>query len=372
MDSSLLLSSPIFRGSFRAIYLLTLSLEDILARISIRSTYVDCQILRIVTPSRNLANANVNFRMRRNLGNRAEEVSYTRIYLCRVFSDRNPQENSKLFYILQKRNTSGGSTHADIWNRNPDFRDNGTITVGSFVRIVNPAPIERFMQTIPLVCTDMRAVALRKPSLYNAIPINNNLDGNQAKAFVYNHSELQINRFSVLTSNCTGLHCDKQDVASETRSTCGCYGGSPFRSNLAFIFGISFRTQDGQTRVMPNFSSLTFQKLFLTAPIPPEVTAASLQGTDIGLELEDSIVRQVRFGNANDAWTKVGWAKRGLTTDQALVGGTINDENRISAQDINVHVVEIIPTNRDLLSPTTAIGRQFRNMRFDVNRLVFT
>lgn len=370
VDQFLMLNSPIFRGRFREVGLPTLTLEDVLARTSISRTYIDAQILRIITPRRNQF-ANIMYRLKKAQGNRAEDVSYSRIYLMRVFSDINSRQNSKLFYVLQSR-----TSNVEIWNRNPELRDNGTIAVGSFVRIPNPGPVERFMQGIPMVNTEMRAIALRPPPVYNAIPINTNLDGNAAQAFCYNNVHLNVNRLSIVGTNCTGLHCDKQDVVSESRTTCGCFGCSPFRSNIALIFGISFRTEEGDYRVMPEFSSLAFQKLFFTSNIPPEVAPSSLQGTDIGLDIEDSIISQVDFVNDHDAFTIVGWCKRGIINDQALVSsgdpktpGNGNGEGRVVADDVTTHVVQILPTNRNILEPGSSLSNAYRTLRYNVQLL---
>jgi len=363
-----MLQTPVFGGRFREISLTDLCRENVLVTTNLRRRFLDAQILRCITPKSTNRTANVLYRHKK-LGNRLEDVSYARIYLMRVYSENNPLQNSKLFYVLQ--GTGVGGSNAHLWNRNPEHRDNGTITIGSFVRLANPAPVEKFMQNIPMVYCDITAIALRQHPSLGTIPINKNLDGNAAMAFTYNSRAITINRMSVIATRCAGLHCDKQNLASENRAVCGCFCNSAFRSNLAFVFGLSFRSDEGDYRIMNNFTSLSFQKMFFNAPIPPEVTAASLQGTDIGLDIEDSIINQNDLVNNNGGYSIVGWCKRGVINDQSLVGaggttGKDNDDGRVNAEDVTIHIVQILPTNRDFFNPTSQLGNQFRNMRFNV------
>lgn len=365
VDKSLNISSPVFRGRYTEIGLNLLSQSDVLATKDIRRRYIDTQILRIITPRQNRF-AQVMYRMRRGQGNRNENQTYNRIYLCRVFSDVDTRENSRLFYILQ----SGNENH-DIWNRNPEHRDNGTIRVGSFIRVVNPEPINRFMQGIPMITTDTRVYALDIHPSMNSIPINNNIDGNQALAFCYNARIIRINHLSILHTGCTGLHCDKQDVAVNPRnSPCGCFGNSPFRSNLAYCFSVSFNSDEGEVRVMPNFSSLAFQKLFFSRPLPAELAASSLSGTEVGLDAEDAIIDCVDYVNLWGGWTVVGWYKRGLINDVSLAGAVDGEENRVHAENVSLHIVQLIPTNRHFLDPESIRYDYLKNRQFDVNNFL--
>lgn len=338
---------------------------DVLATKDIRRRYIDAQVLRIITPRQNRF-AQVMYRMRRGQGNRNENQTYNRIYLCRVYSDVDTRENARLFYILQ----SGNENH-DIWNRNPEHRDNGTIRVGSFIRVVNPEPVTRSMQGIPMISTDTRAYALETHPYMNTIPINNNIDGNQALAFCYNSRRVDINQISIRHTACTGLHCDRQDVAVNPRnSPCGCFANSPFRSNLTYCFSVSFMTERGEVRVMPNFSSFAFQKLFFTRGIPAEVTASSLAGTEIGLEAEDSIIDSNDYINLWGGYTIVGWYKRGLINDVSLAGVPEGEENRVHAENVSLHIVQIIPTNREFLHIDSNRYENLTRRQFDVNNFL--
>lgn len=365
IDQSLELESPIFRGRYREVSLSTLSQEDALGSVNLRRCYIDAQILRVITPNQLNRVANVSYRLRRGTGNRFEDIAYSRIYLCRVSSDTSVNDNSRLFYILQNK-----SSNKDIWNRSLEFRDNGTLTIGSLIRIPNPSPIEKFMQNVPLISTIERVACLKLIGYFNQIPINNALDGNAAMAFCYNGRDLRFNRFGVIATICTGLHCDGQRM-TENRLSCGCYGNSPYRSDLVFVFGLAFESSDGQTRIVSDFSSRSFMKLFLNDQIPREVMAQMLQGTNLGMDLEDCIVAIIEFINEHDGFTVIGWIKRGLINDQSLVGNPADqEENRVHAEHVSMHVTQIIPTNRDLLDRTTNLGRELHALKFNVRRLV--
>lgn len=370
-DLNLNMTSPIFSGVYDEVTLPTLTTEDVLARVCLRRKYMDGQILRIILPLPAQSNAQIMHRMRRQQGNRFMEVTYHRIYLCRVFSDRFERHNSKLFYLLQNK-----TINTRLWELNPEFRDNGTIAVGTFIRIANPDPVEKFMQGIPMVTTNLAAYPLKDPRVYDSIPINRNLPANAAMCAVFNGCRVNINSFAVVSWMCAGLHCQRHDILTENRVKCGCFSSSPFRSNLVFLFGLAFQLGNGDWRTMTNFSDLSFQKSFFNAPIPSEVTAGSLQGTTLGIAVEDAIYRKNQFVNSNGGYTGVVWVKRGVINDASLIGANgggannNNEDTRIVANDVNIHVVKLMPTDTRLLDCGTPIGAQYRALNFNVLDLI--
>ena len=60
----------------------------------------------------------------------SSSANYSRLFLCKVFSQ---EENSRLFYIMESRNNNN-----QLWNRNRQLQDDGTVTIGCIFRILAP------------------------------------------------------------------------------------------------------------------------------------------------------------------------------------------------------------------------------------------
>ena len=93
------------------------------------------------------------------------------------------------------------------------------------------------------------------------------------------------------------------------------------------------------------------------------------------MHLYNAIENCVNLINENGAFTIIGWYKRGSINDKGLTNSgnkntnsnTYNNESevKVDAGDINTHIVNIIPTNREFIDNTTALGSQLHNMKFD-------
>ena len=120
--------------------------ENIDREKNLRKTHLLVQILRIITPQAgNMGNAMTRYQRSQN----QQQITFARILLCR--------NESKLCYIMM---TTDGNRR--IFHRDLTLRDNGTITIGSYLQILAPEPVERNMQGIPLVKTFAMAVAMGK------------------------------------------------------------------------------------------------------------------------------------------------------------------------------------------------------------------
>ena len=131
---------------------------DSVYEMNLNRNYLDVQLVRIITPNRDQKAHIYSIRRKQN-NNSSSEVNFTRIFQCRIFSEKNKSDHSRLIYLMEARNSNNV-----LLNRNLEYHDDGTITIGTFLRILAPQPIKNHMNgDIPLVKTPNPLVVLRRP-----------------------------------------------------------------------------------------------------------------------------------------------------------------------------------------------------------------
>ena len=250
------------------------------------------------------------------------------------------------------------------------LRDNGTITCGTYLRVLAPYPIERMMEGIPLIKTSYPAIVMERPEHIPAVTINSYIQGNASSVAVLRGAMLRVTRTTPIQTTCTGKHCDKQrpmDWTNTTNRGCGCWGTTSLgTSNIALMHNIILTDVSGKVIRMNNFSSQRFNTYFMDRPIPPNVTVTSFEHTDAGDNLEDAIEQCVHFINVNGGFQVTLWYTRGEINDQALVGMNAPDVAQVDAGKINYHVVTLEPDNGHLKNPNTLLALQLHNLKFKV------
>ena len=64
------------------------------------------------------------------------------------------------------------SCNALLWRKNPILRDNGVVTIGACIAMLNPLPIEHQLSgDVPMMQTDFGCIALKKPSVLGEIRV---------------------------------------------------------------------------------------------------------------------------------------------------------------------------------------------------------
>ena len=100
--------------------------------------YIDLQLLRVIAPSQQQGTHTAYvYHSRGGRNKQNSEVKYSRLFLFKCFSE---QENGKLCYMMETK-----MANQNLWNHNVELRDNGSITVGSIVRVVAPLPVKTLM-----------------------------------------------------------------------------------------------------------------------------------------------------------------------------------------------------------------------------------
>ena len=370
LANHVLFTSP----NFSEVSLTVLKADDAI-RNRLNFKFIDLQLLRIITS--NQSAANVYSRKRTNNNNMT--IKFSRLILCRVHSLNSPEDNGKLVYMMEARNQN-----MNLWTKNIQLRDNGAISIGSFIRVPCPMPIQQYMRCdIPLLTSPLPAILLKTPRM-NTHPLNNEIESNTSLGFIYRGAIVTIQFSSFLKTSCSGLLCDRQRVSDWNGSKgCGCYGMCPNSSSLVAQHAIEVRTVTGGDLFMSDFSSMKFSKLYLKKEIPGSCKLYSLQLTQASIDLFEAAENCIQLINNNGGFVVVGWYKRGQITDKSLIaarnlnglngGGNIGNNNNNNQEDmyvdsgeISYHIVQVIPTNEDFLDKNSALGMQLEDLKFDV------
>ena len=327
--------------------------ENIESIIDLEDTHLDVQILRIITPNDGKS-GNAITRYQRN--NQQKQLPYTRTLLCRT--------GPSLVYIMMSHDMNRRLYHRDLL-----LRDNGTITVGSFLRILGPHPIIRNMNGIPLIKTDYPAIALETPDKLSPIFINSYIEGNKAGCAVLNGAIMKVTRSTPLQTTCTGKHCDKQRPYDWTNKDkkCGCFISTNLgTSNLCIVKNGKIKYR-GVEIPLNLFASASFQRLYMTGPFPPNLELSALEHTEASYKLKQCMKECIELINDNEGFEVVLWYSRGEINDLSLTGmNTGQEAEKTDSGKLNYHVVSIRPLEKDFLDPNTFLGDILAATKFDV------
>ena len=110
---------------------------------------INVQILRIIVHNPHVQNgSSVQAYSRGRFGGavRPSSMPYTRLLLCRVFSEK---DGNLLVYIMESPSLNKNS---NLWLNNVELRDNGVITIGTVFRVISSLPISNYLRgDIPLI-----------------------------------------------------------------------------------------------------------------------------------------------------------------------------------------------------------------------------
>ena len=101
----------------------------------------------------------------------------TSIYFL-LFLFSNKHRTSKYLFCAIQSSTS----NAFFLNIFINARDNGVFWIGSLINIVNPDPIEDYMNGVPIIVSDKQAILVLRNN-HSPIPICNNLEKDLSNVF---------------------------------------------------------------------------------------------------------------------------------------------------------------------------------------------
>ena len=165
------------------------TVHDMLA---MKKSYLALQLLRIVCGNNvNDKSAGVYKFFSNKKGKESGSSRYTRLFLFRDVSTADGQ----VVYIIEARKQNDL-----LWSKFPEKRDNGTVTIGSYIVVLNPKPITiKMSNDIPILDTRGGSILLRSPE-YSGSKIFSELAVNVTRSFVLpgNFSTFVCNWFNTM------------------------------------------------------------------------------------------------------------------------------------------------------------------------------
>ena len=333
------------------------------------------QLIRLITPSS--STEKIPWYAQKN-GHRGAsgQTNYDRLMFFRpIYEGSQEKVSMDIMFVVMQNST----TNNNLFNRFPSARDNGGFTIGSMIIFVNPKPIEKFMNGMPLLESQDLAI-LARPMVCTPIPFRNDLDANEMKVFHLKGSNLNLRTLTFVESKCSGLFCDRQNL-EHGRKACGCFSHKSSRSCIAIQTNLLFTTQNTETRLMEKFSSHQFFCFLTKGFLSIDIRSSQLQnGNDAYDDIIDSIEDIFELINENGGWSITGWSKRGLINDAAILNSNNSgtsvttakdqaDSNKVLSEEVTNHIVQIFPTRREYLNPSSDEGKEIEKMRFDLSSL---
>ena len=167
--------------------------------------FIDLQLLRIITGTKEFGASVYNKKIR----TRVVDRHFKRLYLLRVVNNPNINtDHSSLVYIMESR-----TQNISFWSDNSNCRDNGSISIGSFIRVMCPKAIDSYMRNdIPLLESGFSFILLKTPPQLISVSINQGVSANVSCGFVYNRASLEVSMAYPVSTQCSGYLCDCQRI----------------------------------------------------------------------------------------------------------------------------------------------------------------
>ena len=279
---------------------------------------------------------------------------YYRLFLFRDISTNDGQ----VVYIVEGKNRNDR-----LWERDPSLCDNGCVTIGTYISIINPQPITSwFCNEIPIIECRGSCFVMKCVGGSFEVNMDTSITTNVTRCFVKNNVDVDVLSTDVHSTKCSGLFCDRQrslEISRGNRS-CGCYSMNNRVSSIAILHRVEISVGGVQLFSMDDFSSLNFINLYLKSRFSWNVRANLLDFTPAYFQMQKCITKIIELINNNGGFTVIGWYKRGEINDIS------NDEsqNDVESGEVVHHIVSIYPTNPDVLKM-----HEFENNQFSFSNI---
>ena len=298
----------------------------------LRNTVIFLILLRVVATNHNTDNSFYSIKNFKKKIFTESKCAYSRLFLCMDINSPTGQT----IYIGEGRGIG-----MNLWSRMASYRDNGVGGVGSILAIYSPKPITKMLANeIPIMETNSSLqLMIRKD--FSDIPIDYGVTENSTRGFIANKCEVKILSAEVLSTNCSGLFCDRQRTLEllRTGKKCGCYFMRSIASNLAIVHTLKVE-DDEDTLKIEDFSSFKFSLLYLTEYFPKSTQRISFDAGSSNLEnLYECMDQVLDFYNKNGGFTIIGWYKRGEINDSIQ-----NESEKVTSSVVTYHVTSIYPS----------------------------
>ena len=338
------------------------------------SKFLDLQLLRVITHDNSSESGTARYVRRNQKNGQISDVKYTRMFLCRIISESGP-DSMKVVYIIQ-----GRESNQKLFDRHANQKENGALTIGTIFRVWNIMPVENMIGDINCLNILGNAIIMKTPSRLVDCPINPGIKNDTTWAFTLNDAKIRCRRFTAVASSCGGNFRDKQRI--QESKYCGCYNFAKRKPNMAMVLDLVFKTCD-MTFFHQNFVSQKFSLLFLTSTFHHDIKTDRINASEYTEEIKKAIKAVLKLVNEDGGWTIIGWYRRGLVQDKAMINHVElsekikNSDGRVEGDgktegDVTYHVTSIIPSKREYLDPDTEEGKRLKDTKFDTDKVVIT
>ena len=122
---------------------------------------------------------------------------YYRLFLFRDLIS----PDGKVVYIVE-----GKHMNDKIWARYPLLHDNGVLTIGTYIGVINPMPINQwFCNEIPIIECHGGCFVMKTPGSVTSVNIDMGVVKNTTRAFVLNNVNVDLSSMDVHTTKCIQL-----------------------------------------------------------------------------------------------------------------------------------------------------------------------
>ena len=267
--------------------------------------------------------------------------------------------DGKVVYIVE-----GKHMNDKLWGRFPLLRDNGVVTIGTYIGVINPMPITQwFCNEIPILECRGGSFVMKTPGTVASIKIDMGVMRNTTRAFVLNNMEVEMSSMDVYNTKCSGLFCDRQRAVEIRRGNraCGCYSMQTRIGNIVLVHHVTVSKGNDVMLNMDDFSSLQFSHLYMKTGFTSSMRFNLLDYTPSYFSLQKAADDVVKYINDNGGFTIIGWYKRGEINDVS----NDDSQNDVESSDIGYHIVSIFPTNRSVVN-----RMELKNKQFDIGGIV--
>ena len=150
--------------------------------------------------------------------------------------------------------------------------------------------------------------------------MHNDLEANESKVFVIQHSIIQVKRILFTDTKCSQKSCDRQNHLLNNNKLCGRFIMKSSFSNIISMHSIGFYTDTGEKKMMRKFISLKILETLKRGNLSVHTHASRLQSDNNAYNyIVDFLEEIVNLVNSEGGWTVYGWDKRGLINDVSLL-----------------------------------------------------
>ena len=186
---------------------------------------------------------------------------------------------------------------------------------------------------------------LKTPDDMKPVKIQEGISQGVTRSFVLRKASVTIEASAPVQTTCGGLFCDKQNIKEVLRAGrgCGCYSMKDRIGNIVMVHTITVKDERNNIEFEVDFSSMKFDRMFMTNAMPSSMTKRDLDMTQAYFDFVEAIDSLMGAYNENGGFTVVGWYKRGEINDKS----SAEDGNVVQNSEVVYHVVQIIPESTE-------------------------